>query len=569
MKRKGLLLILLTLVCLFFVGANVANAEDGKITFSTLYNGTTNVDGLALDGGDFKVVFAKASASTAPSYYVSGGAVRLYAKGTMTVSSDYTITKIVLTYGSSDKTNTITTNCGTFSTNTWTGSAKSVVFTVGGTKDHRRIASVTVTYTKETVNLTKLQTPVISCVDDQTGTYTWNTVSGAAGYSYTIGDEAKESTTPIEVTLKDGQTLTVFAKGDNKTTADSDSIAATYDAPANIKVKNLVSNYYFEGSYVRETEIFLNDEAQDELISCFHAKVNMLQRTTYFKPSELWMTNEAGTYSYYGTKGNDLTGGRVDELGQTVDSVALKNVGGMEEYYTTLTDIKDSVASAEWELKEDGSYVSKDATMIKLFLDFTAPCFYGLENSEFAYYFSLSGVSVKDNKGVLELRLLTTGDDGKITSPDKALSLAKISKYTEKVNGNLESAVKITFNSTANRTTFTSSQQIWEENGLVITNNQAGSTNAVADYSNPARFYKDSVLIIESANGAFNQITFKISESKYVAALSSSLSSLDGVTVTTNETEVVVVFEEAIYSVEFVLSGGQTRFNYLICEYVA
>ncbi len=95
--------------------------------------------------GDATVSFSKGTGSTAPAYYTSGSAIRVYAKGNFTVSSYKTITSIKLTYGTSDKTNEITTDCGTFSNPTWTGSAKSVTFTIGGTKDHRRIKGITVT----------------------------------------------------------------------------------------------------------------------------------------------------------------------------------------------------------------------------------------------------------------------------------------------------------------------------------------------------------------------------------------------------------------------------------------
>lgn len=90
------------------------------------------------------LVFAKNDGSNPPKYYDGGSAVRCYPKNTMTVAAN-NITGIVLTYGSSDGTNAITTNVGTFSTNTWTGSANEVIFTIGGSSGNRRIAAVAVT----------------------------------------------------------------------------------------------------------------------------------------------------------------------------------------------------------------------------------------------------------------------------------------------------------------------------------------------------------------------------------------------------------------------------------------
>ena len=82
-------------------------------------------------------------------WYDNGGAVRAYSSSTMTVSSSRKILKIVLTFGSKDNNNVITTDCGTYSEPTWTGTSGKVVFTVGGENGHRRIAKMAVTLSGE------------------------------------------------------------------------------------------------------------------------------------------------------------------------------------------------------------------------------------------------------------------------------------------------------------------------------------------------------------------------------------------------------------------------------------
>ena len=52
------------------------------------------------------------------------------------------------------------------------------------------------------------------------------------------------------------------------------------------------------------------------------------------------------------------------------------------------------------------------------------------------------------------------------------------------------------FSTTDQRTEYTTTVQVWESNGLVLTNNKGGSTSNVGNYSNPARFYKGSEIII-------------------------------------------------------------------------
>ena len=56
----------------------------------------------------------------------------------------------------------------------------------------------------------------------------------------------------------------------------------------------------------------------------------------------------------------------------------------------------------------------------------------------------------------------------------------------------------ITFDNTSKRTTFTTSQQVWKENGIKVINDKASSTSAVADYVKPVRFYANSKITVEA-----------------------------------------------------------------------
>lgn len=117
-----------------------------SIDFSTLglTNGTAYND--PFDGGHFTVTFSDAGSANNGKYYDTGTAIRSYGGDQFTVASSNVITKIELTFGSGDGSNTITTNVGSFDTDTWTGSALSVTFTVGGSSGHRRIKKIKVTY---------------------------------------------------------------------------------------------------------------------------------------------------------------------------------------------------------------------------------------------------------------------------------------------------------------------------------------------------------------------------------------------------------------------------------------
>ena len=98
----------------------------------------------------------------------------------------------------------------------------------------------------------------------------------------------------------------------------------------------------------------------------------------------------------------------------------------------------------------------------------------------------------------------------------------------------------LTFDNKAKRTTFNTTQQVWEENGITLTNDKAASTNAVADYVKPARFYQGSSITV-SAPSEITAIVFDCNSTSYATALKNSIGSSatvssDKVTVTLDGT---------------------------------
>ena len=69
-----------------------------------------------------------------------------------------------------------------------------------------------------------------------------------------------------------------------------------------------------------------------------------------------------------------------------------------------------------------------------------------------------------------------------------------------------EATATISFANKAQRTVYTTSQQVWEQNGIVVTNDKASSTTNVGDYANPARFYKGSKVTIQCTLGNIKKI---------------------------------------------------------------
>lgn len=126
-------------------GSSAPSPEEIDFSSLGLENGVAYND--PFDGGHFTITFP--ASGNNGKYYNAGTAIRSYGGNTFTVASaSNTISKIEITFGSGDGSNEITTNVETYDNGTWTGSASSVTFTVGGTSGHRRIQKVKVTYSE-------------------------------------------------------------------------------------------------------------------------------------------------------------------------------------------------------------------------------------------------------------------------------------------------------------------------------------------------------------------------------------------------------------------------------------
>ena len=111
----------------------------------------------------------------------------------------------------------------------------------------------------------------------------------------------------------------------------------------------------------------------------------------------------------------------------------------------------------------------------------------------------------------------------------------------------------LTFDNTEKRTEFSTSKQVWQEKGIIVTNNKASSTTNVADYVKPARFYKNSEIIIEYAGMIKIEFTCNSKDSEYITHLKNSIKDI---TPTANGNIVTIEFTEAIDNYEFVLTDG-------------
>ena len=120
-----------------------AGVSEVSFVFSEMgYANATDITTVEKEG--LTISFDKGDNKNGPKYYTTGSAIRVYGGNSFTVTGG-TVQKVEFTFSSGEGTNAILSDSGEFATDTWTGSAESVKFTIDGTSGHRRIASMKVT----------------------------------------------------------------------------------------------------------------------------------------------------------------------------------------------------------------------------------------------------------------------------------------------------------------------------------------------------------------------------------------------------------------------------------------
>lgn len=175
----------------------------------------------------------------------------------------------------------------------------------------------------------------------------------------------------------------------------------------------------------------------------------------------------------------------------------------------------------------------------------------------------------------------TDGENySKYTAPIVITETTTVKAYTQDAEGNRSDIVEakytknavvdpeatsatLSFADKAQRTSYSTSQQVWAQNGITFTNNKGSSTSNVADYANPARCYKGSSITIETAR-AISKIEFDCGSSSYATALKNSIgsaASASGDKVTVNITPASTTFSVASLTAQVRLDALTVTFS--------
>ncbi len=116
----------------------------------------------------------------------------------------------------------------------------------------------------------------------------------------------------------------------------------------------------------------------------------------------------------------------------------------------------------------------------------------------------------------------------------------------------------ISFTDVANRVSFSTSQQVWKQNGITVTNDKASATSNVADYHNPGRFYKGSNVTITAPGMTKIVVDCTGLESKYVNSWSNSFNDSNA-TATVSGSIVTITFKNPVDSFTWTSMSAQGR----------
>ena len=87
-----------------------------------------------------------------------------------------------------------------------------------------------------------------------------------------------------------------------------------------------------------------------------------------------------------------------------------------------------------------------------------------------------------------------------------------------------EASVTLDLSKSSNRTSFSTMEQVWEQNGITLTNKKEGSSSNVANYT-PPRFYASSSLTIAYSGGNITKIAILCNNASYASSLQKSVTS--------------------------------------------
>ena len=373
-----------------------------------------------------------------------------------------------------------------------------------------------------------LATPdVTATVDENVVTLTWEAIDGAAEYTVQVDDDVVETVNaPIYTFNGDYEveyTFTVKAIAADKA-KNTDSEAAVVKATTEAKPAAPAGSAITVEEFLALTEIVPEEPTAEELAA---AKMYTLTGTITAVANEKYgnfdLTDETGTVLIYGLLSPDGTTNQYwatsgaqlgDEI--TVKTIRTEYKGSPQGKNAWYVSHKTPGTIAFWSFDKTSvsfAAAAADNTINVAIYNTTAAVETTSDNGQFSasYDNGILTVSARENTSSEEITGNITVTCGTL------IQVISVSQLGASSGNQTTVEATISFADKANRTEYSTTKQVWVQNGITVTNEKGASTTNVGDYANPARFYKSSTMTVE-APGPILSIAVNVSsiESKYV-----------------------------------------------------
>ena len=415
---------------------------------------------------------------------------------------------------------------------------------------------------------------VVASVDVNVVTLTWDAVEGVSHYTVQVDDDVEETvnatTYVFEGDYEVEYTFTVKAIAAD-TTKNTNSEAAVVTATTEAKPVVAPATLTV-AEFLALTDVVPSDATADVIAAAprytLTGTITSCTNSTY---GNFYLNDGTGEVLIYGLVGPNgesqywaTSGAKVgDDI--TVQTIRTEYNKAPQGKNATFVEVKTPGTLAFWSF--ESSAVSFTAAggekTIKIDIyNAAADVVAKSDNAQFSatYANGVLTVSAEENTEYEPINgniTVTCGTLSQVITVSQAAASASGGEQTE-VTAELKFVA-------ANRTSWDTAKQIWEVEGVKLVNEKGSSTSNVADYVNPARFYKSSKITV-TANGNISTIVFDCNSASYATALKDSIKTG---TVSVSSDKVTVTLDGS--SNEYVitsLTGGQVRMDSMTVTYL-
>ena len=393
-----------------------------------------------------------------------------------------------------------------------------------------------------------LATPVVTpAVEDNVVTLTWDEVEGAKAYSVQVDDDVVETVEGTTYTFTGeygvSYTVTIKALPENEETHKvSEAAEVKVEIPAQTTPEPEQPTYTSVADFLAA--------AEDDTIYTLKGTITSVTEYNY---GNFYINDGTGEVLIYGLCSPEGDSKYWAESGAKVgDDIIIKTVrtsfgNAPQGKNAIFVDLITPGSYVFWVFDATSTSFGPDAGENKVGLNIyntDAEVKAESDNAQFSAVYTDGGLVVTALENTTSETI-----EGKITVT--CGSMTQVVKVTQAGAGSKPTVqATLTFDDTAKRTTFTTSQQIWEESGITFTNDKSASNTNVANYSKPVRLYQNSKITVE-APGEITVIVFDCNSTSYASELNNSIGataevevSSDKVTVTLNGTSAEFVIEK-------------------------